>query len=271
MTIRKQTRLPFIALVLALVLVPVLSVSAITGDEIAENVESRPSGDTSHALVQMLLIDSDDTTQERVVEQYSAENADGLTRSVIMFHRPASVKDTRFLTVENANQDDDQWIYLPALRRVRRIAASEGGSSFMGTDFSYDDLTTRDTDDYNQTYLRDEELTIQQGGGQRTKTVHVVEVTPKSGTDSQYSKIVEYVDPEMWLPIKVELYEDGELLKINTMERVERVQGFWTPIVNVMENAQTGHRTELRIQRFEYNQNVPDGLFTTNFLRTGRP
>ena len=134
----------------------------------------------------------------------------------------------------------------------------------MGTDFTYDDLGSRDIDAYSYELLREDTF---QG-----RPVYVVETVPNTPDDSQYSRLVQWVDRERWLPLKIELYDkDGDLLKVNSVSRVERVQGYWTIINNTMENVQTGHRTELAIQRFVYGENLPDGLFTTNFLETGRP
>lgn len=265
-------QLPFWCVVLLAGTVVAPVATALDGREIAERVDSRPDGDTTHALVQMVLIDRNGATSERVIEQYGAEDAEGLGRGVIMFHEPASVRDTRFLTVENAGRDDDQWIYLPALRRVRRIAASEGGNSFMGTDFSYDDLSPIDIDDYEYELIGDESIQVTTGGRTVTKAVHTVRARAKDPDDSNYGYTVQYVDPETWVPLRIDIYDtDNDLLKVNTVERIELVQGYWTIIENTMENVQTGHRTELRIRRFEYDQNVPAGLFTTNFLQTGRP
>lgn len=248
---------------LALVGALALPASAITGREIAENMQDRETGDTTHALVNMRLVDEDGDTSDRVIEQYGREDSQGLTQNVIIFHEPASVADTRFLTIENDGSDDDQWIYLPSLQRVRRIAGGEGDSSFMGTDFTYDDLQTRDIEEYQYELLREDEF--------EGRPVYVVETTPNDPDDSQYSRLVQWVDRERWLPLKIEFFDnDGELLKVNTVSRVERVQGYWTIINNTMENVQTDHRTELAIQRFQYNENLPDSLFTTNFLETGR-
>lgn len=256
---------------LILALIPTIA-AAQTGREIAERVDARPDGRSTHALVRMSLVDADGSTDDRLVEQYGVENADGLIRNVIIFHEPPSVADTRFLSVENADRDDDQWIYLPALRRVRRIAASEGDSSFMGTEFTYDDLQSRDIDEWRYTYLRDDELTVASGGSEAPRRVHVVEAVPLPGTDAAYSRIVEYVDPATWTPLRIELYDDdGELLKVNQVGRIENVQGYWTIITNRMENVQNGRATVLAVQRFEYDTTFPQGLFTTNFLQTGRP
>ncbi len=246
-----------------LLLAAAASAWAITGREVAENVENRDSGDTTHALVQMRLVDADGDAKDRVIEQYGREEND-LMRNVIIFHRPASVEGTRFLTIEREGRDDDQWIYLPALDRVRRIAGGEGDDAFMGTDFTYNDLEGRDIEEYNYELLREEQV-----GDWNT---YVVETEPKPETDSQYSKLVQYVDRNSWIPVKIEFYDqDGNLLKVNQVHRMERVQGYWTIIENSMENVQTEHQTELQVTNFRYNEDLPEGLFTVNFLETGRP
>ncbi len=191
------------------------------------------------------------------------ETEDDLSRLVIVFHRPASVEGTRFLVAENEDRDDDQWIYLPSLDRVRRIAGSEGGESFMGTDFTYDDLKTRDVDEDRHELLREEEF-----GG---RECYVVESIPKDPDDSQYSKRVQWVAKDIWIPMKIELYDKSEdLLKVNTVEEVDQVQGYWTIMENVMENVQTGHKTRLDIQKIRYDEDLNPNLFSKNFLRTGR-
>jgi outer membrane lipoprotein-sorting protein len=246
-----------------LTLFVVASVSAITGREVAEKTENRETGETTHALVEMRLVDVGGDTKDRIIEQYGREQND-LTRSVIIFHRPASVEGTRFLTIERAGEDDDQWIYLPGLDRVRRIAGGEGDDSFMGTDFTYNDLEGRDIEEYTYELLGEETV-----GDWET---YVVETIPKPQTDSQYSRLIQYVDKNSWIPVKIEFYDqENDLLKENRVHRMERVQGYWTIIENTMENVQTDHRTELQVTNFRYNEDLPDGLFTVNFLETGRP
>ncbi|MFO8065689.1 MAG: outer membrane lipoprotein-sorting protein [Spirochaetia bacterium] len=190
--------------------------AAIDGREVAEHVENRDDGETGHSLVNMDLIDEGGNTRSRIIEEWSMETEDDLSRLVIVFHRPASVEGTRFLVAENEDRDDDQWIYLPSLDRVRRIAGSEGGESFMGTDFTYDDLKTRDVDEDRHELLREEEF-----GG---RECYVVESIPKDPDDSQYSKRVQWVAKDIWIPMKIELYDKSEdLLKINTVDFLDRV------------------------------------------------
>ena len=248
----------------ALLLLSTTALFAIDGREVAQNVYDRDTGDTMHSLVEMNLIESDGRSSNRIVENWTKESADGTASSVIVFHKPASVEGTRFLTIENEGRDDDQWIFLPGLGRVRRIAASEGDSSFMGTDFTYDDMQSRDVDEDSHTLLREE----QQAG----RDCYVIESVPKNPGDSQYSRRVQWVAKDIWVPVKVDFYDKSDqLLKTLTVERIEKVQGFWTTIDTTMKNQQTGHATELNIKKLVYNEDLPNGLFSVNFLRTGRP
>lgn len=261
---RSPSALRGMMLAAALLLVLPAAAAALTGTEVAEKVSNRPTGDSTHSLVKMVLIESDGSEKDRLVEEWSMENERGLSSSVIVFHEPASVKNTRFLMKERAAGDDDQWIYLPGLGRVRRIAASEGNSSFMGTDFTYNDMEGRDVADDTHTILREE----RQGG----YDCYVVESVPKDPADSQYSKRIQWVAKENWIPVKVEFYDKSEeLLKVLTIGRIEKVQGYHTAINTTMKNVQSGHATELNIQKLRYNEQLPDGLFTVHFLETGRP
>ena len=253
-----------VLLLLSTLWVPV-GLFALTGREIAENVEDRPDGSSSHTLVQMELFDKNGTVNTRIIEEYSMDTTADLGRVVMVFHSPASVKNTRFLVMENqGDQDDSKWIYLPALQRVRRIAASEGDQSFMGTDFSYDDMSSIDIDDYEYTFLKEEVL---DGIG-----CYVVEAVPLEPEEEQYSKLVTWVQKENWVNRKVEMYDKkGSLLKILEVSQVETVQGYETPIITKMTNVQEEHSTVLTVQKVMYDESYPDGLFSTRFLQSGRP
>lgn len=239
------------------------SLWAIDGRTVAQNVYDRDTGDSVHALVNMHLIESDGSRKGRIVEGWGAEGTEGLSNMVIVFHRPASVKGTRFLVKERENRDDDQWIYLPALKRVRRIASSEEDSSFMGTDFTYGDMQSRKVEEDNHSLLREERF-----GG---RECYVIESVPKAPEDSQYSKRVQWVAKDIWVPLKAEFYDkQGAHLKTMVVEELEKVQGYWTTMASRMENVQTGHATEITVDKLRYNEDLKDSLFTTRFLETGR-
>jgi len=237
---------------------------SIDGYQVIQNSYNRPSGKTIHSLLQMNLLDQTGERRSRIIENWSIKTDEQTTNTVILFHSPATVKDTRFLSLENKNQQDDQWIYLPALGRVRRIAASEENQPFMGTDFTYEDMQSREVFDDTHTLLREEKVNDWE--------CFVIESIPKDPAGESYSKRIQWIMKDTWVPVKGELYDKrGRLLKELRVRRLENVQGFWTIIDTTMENVQTGHATELNIKKLVYDKEVPESLFTVNFLRTGRP
>ena len=140
---------------------------------IVEQSRNRIKADTVSTRSRMIITAKNGSVTERLMDQYTKKDGRGNNRAIIVFQEPASVRGSRFLTIENPGRSNDQWIFLPSLGRVRRIAASEGSGSFMGTDFSYDDISSADrkADLDNHRFLREESF---QG-----KACYVIESTPK--------------------------------------------------------------------------------------------
>jgi len=213
----------------------------------------------------MVITAKNGTVTERTIDQYSKKDSKGNNRAIIVFQDPASVKGTRFLTIENPGKDNDQWIYLPSLGKVRRIAASEGSGSFMGSDFSYDDISSADRDANldNHRILREEKY---QG-----KDCYVIESTPKD-SGYQYSKMIEWIDKDNFVTYKVELYDKkGTQVKLLEIPELKEVQGRLAPMVTKMTNLALGTSTSLNVSLLKYDDPIPEGVFTTNYLETGRP
>ena len=237
---------------------------SIDGYGVMKSVEDRKTPSTTHALVKLELIDAGGSVSERIIEQWSREEG-GKDASVIVFHSPASVKNSRFLILAEEGKDDAKYIYLPALKKVRRIAASEGDSSFMGTEFTYNDMSDRELDDYDYTLLGEEEVD--------GRICYIVESVPKAGTDSSYFKAVAWIvkDPEILTPVKIDMYEDKDtVIKRFTVAVLENVDGFWIPTEVSMKNLKTGNETVMIQQRLELNTSVNGRLFSTRFLETGK-
>jgi len=233
------------------------------GEDIIRRVREREEDRTMQSRVQMVLTAKNGSTTERILDQYATRKG-GVRRLVIIFHRPQSVANTRFLSISQRGEAEQRWIFLPNLGNVRRIAASEGSSSFVGTDFTYEDLSDREVERDTHVYKGEEEL-----DGQRTL---VVESTPKNPQDSSYSRVVTYVLPDRWLPLKIELFDkQNRLFKRLTAGQIEQIQGVWTYRRAKMENLQSGTSTELFLQQVRYDAPIPESVFTTRFLETGRP
>jgi hypothetical protein len=234
---------------------------ALTGTEIMTKVHDRENGKSSIIESTMILINDKGQTKERAVRAVRKEYGD-LSKSMIRFLSPADVKGTGFLIWENADRNDDQFLYLPALKQdPRRIASSEKGSRFMGTEFSYEDLESRKVDKDDHKLLKEDKLD--------GKQVYVVESIPKTGSDSQYKKFISWVRPDIWLPVKIEFYDrNGVLLKVLTVKKIEQVQGLWTTMDSIMENIQDKKKTQLILNKVQYNADIPDEYFTERYLKS---
>ncbi len=235
---------------------------ALTGTEIAQKAHDIADPATTHAAVKMDLISENGDVDSRMVEEWSAEEGD-LESTLMVFRSPATVANTRFLQKQNDGRDDDKWIYLPALKRVRRIASSDGDKSFMGTDMTYSDMDTREVSQDTHDLLGEERV-----GSWDCYKVKGQAVDPE---DSQYSYRVTWFDKATWYPVKVEMYDrEQKLLKVMTVEKLEQISGYWTPMEVKMSNVQTGHSTVVSMVKIVFDEPISDRLFTTNYLEQGR-
>ncbi|MDR2068721.1 MAG: outer membrane lipoprotein-sorting protein [Spirochaetaceae bacterium] len=231
---------------------------------IVRSSRDRIAADTVSSRSRMVITAKDGTTSERVLDQYSKDGPRG-SRTIVVFQRPPSVANTRFLTMENPGNPDDRWIFLPALGKVRRIAASEGSGSFMGTDFSYDDISSasRNAELDTHTLLREENL--------NSRACFVIESTPKD-TSYQYSKMVQWIDKSSRIAYKIELYDRrGTLVKQVEILEVKEIQGRLSPVVTRMTTVAAGTTTTITMDILKYDDPIPEGVFTTAYLETGRP
>jgi outer membrane lipoprotein-sorting protein len=132
------------------------SLFALTGQEIAQKVHDREDGDNSTSLMKMVLFDKNGNTRVRDLKTFTKDKGED-TLKLLFFLTPADVKNTAFLTYdyEDSSKDDDQWLYLPELQKVKRIASSDKSSSFMGSDFTYSDMTSRNVEDYTYKIMKE--------------------------------------------------------------------------------------------------------------------
>jgi len=184
--------------------------------------------------------------------------AAGEQRYYMYFHAPPDVKGTTFLVWKYPAKDDDRWIYIPSIKLVRRIAASDKRSSFVGSDFTYEDVSGRDASDENHTLLREESL-----GG---RPCYVIESQPVASAD--YAKRVSWIDKERWLPLKEEYTDSrGRMIRVFTADKVEQIAGHWTVTQRTMKNLTAGQHTVVLFQDTVYDQGLGDNIFTERALR----
>lgn len=159
-------------------------------------------------------------------------------KSLIIFDKPTDVKGTALLSFSHKKADDDQWLYLPALKRVKRIASDNKSGPFMGSEFAYEDITSQEIEKYTYKWLRDEQLD--------GKDVFVFERYP-TDKNSGYTRQVVWMDKAEYRPLKIEYYDrKGAHLKTLTFKDYQQYLGkFWRASDMYMENLQTGKSTTL--------------------------
>lgn len=223
----------------------------------------RISAKTVSSRSRMVITAKDGTTTERVLDQYSSDGPKG-NRSMIVFQKPASIAGTRFLTMENGDAAEDRWIFLPSLGKVRRIASSEGSGSFMGTDMSYDDISSanREASADSHAILREENLD--------GKDCYVIESKPNDSA-YQYSRIVSWIEKDTKVSRKIELYDRKDVLaKLLEIQKVADVQGRLTSMVTKMSTLKDKTSTTIYVDIIKYDEKIPEGVFSTDYLSTGR-
>jgi uncharacterized protein len=186
------------------------------------------------------------------------------SKLVVKFSTPPDIKGTGVLQIEHGDGDDDLWIYLPALRRSRRLVANNKKDSFAGSDFSYGDITLPKVDQYRHTLLRSEKVD--------DHDCYVVESVPATDTvktNGGYSKKITWVRTDNFVESQVEYYDlAGRLLKTQRTGRhqlVEPDKGRWFVMSREMTNHQSGHRTTITATKAEAVA-IPEDSFTTRYL-----
>jgi outer membrane lipoprotein-sorting protein len=203
----------------------------------------------------MVLINKRGNERVRKLRTKRKDYGNGEAKSVAYFLAPADVKGTAFLVWQHADQPNDVFIYLPAMKKIRRIASEQKQQSFMGSDFSYADMENDDVDDAEHRILSEEDLD--------GRPCWVIESIPKPDSDSEYGKLTSWVGKVEFIPYKV-AFDDkkGRPYKIMNVLRTGPVGEDILPLHFSMENVQKNHKTELSLEKIEIDQEISDKEFT---------
>jgi hypothetical protein len=206
--------------------------------------------------------------QQRVRKTFGTSklDANGIdNKRMTRFLEPTDVKGTVSLLVEHSDKDDDIWIYLPSVKKVRRLISSNKKDSFVGTDFSYGDVIGHKVKEWNHTLVKEEDVD--------GKPCYVIESTPKDAsvkTNTGYSKRVGWIQKDNFVTVKTIAYDEaGELLKeakYSHWKEVDTVKHKWQAGILEAKNLQTGHSTVIAIDQFKVNNGVKDDFFTTRYM-----
>lgn len=215
------------------------------------------------------LVINDGKGNKRVRKFSSAQKTDAVkkvTKTVMRFLEPADVKGTGILTLDYDDKDDDMWLYMPALRKVRRIVSREKTKSFMGSEFANADITKPLITDYSYTMLGSEKI-----GDAACWKIAMTPVSKEIATASGYSKKVGWIGKADYVTRKTEFYDkNGTLMKVMTTEKVtllDEKNKKYQPVDITMTNEQNGRSSRFVIEKVVFNPKVKEEYFTTEYLQ----
>ncbi len=253
--------LKILAIAIATILTGFSANAQLTGIQIIEKTYNRETGNDQTSVLTMTLTNASGQTRVREIQQFSKDLGD-TEKSIMFFLSPADVRNTSFMNWSyDGDKADDQWIYLPALKKVKRISSDSKSDYFMGSDFTYDDLGDRKLSADNHKLLREETID--------NKRCYVVESKSKD-EDYMYSKTITWIDKTNFVGVKKEFYdEDGELLKILSINKVEQIAGFDIITNSEMKNVQRIHSTSIILSEVNINTGISSDKFTERMMMRG--
>ena len=260
----------YLILVIALV-VPGVAMAESPEDKglaIATEADRRDTGwDDFTANMTMTLFNKQGQSSERNMKSRSLEGKDDGDKTIIVFNKPRDVKGTALLTFTHKSGSDDQWLYLPALKRVKRIDSRNKSGPFVGSEYAFEDLASQEIEKYTYKYLKDDAC----GEHAKDLTCFVNERDPVDEY-SGYTVQHVWVDQTEYRPQKIDFYDrKGALLKTLTFHDYQQYLGqYWRADQLMMVNHQTGKKTELKWQDYRFRTGLEDGDFNKNSLKRAR-
>lgn len=277
-----RSRLGFFAMVLALCTTLGMGAGALqsnaplTAEQVARRVQDRDTGRDSRSTLRMKLFDRRGRARERALTLLSLRgrgnpgvppSAPDGDRLLIRFSYPNDIKGTGFLVWEHPASEDERFLYLPSLGRVRRIAGTETQESFVGSDFTYEDIGGREFDEYTYS-LADENASWAAPGGAARPAWRLE--SKRKDAAAEFPRVISLVLKDTFVVVQADIYNRrNEKQKVYTVRRLEQVQGVWTAMDANMTNVLEKSRTELTFERAEYNVGLKESNFSRRELERG--
>jgi hypothetical protein len=220
------------------------------------NVMAYYQGDDGKATVKMTITNKQGQQREREFNILRKDVTDGGDQNYyVYFNKPSDVRKMVYLVHKHVDRDDDRWLYLPAIDRVNRIAAGDKRTSFVGSDFLYEDVSGRGLDEDVHELI------------QTTDTQYIVKNTPKAPDTVEFSYYNVAIDRSNFVPMKMEFFDKtGTLYRTIESKAVEVIDGFPTVVLSVVKDLKTGGQTEMKFEKVKYNIKLKD-VFQERYLR----
>lgn len=240
----------------------------LTAREIMQKVKYRDNGDNETAEMEMILIDKRGNKRIRKIQSFSKDMGKDIFKLMFFLH-PADVKNTGFLTYDydDFEKDDDQWIYLPALYKTKRIASRDKSGSFMGSDLTYADMTLQNLEDYEFKILKDDEI--------KGEKVWLIQSVPnkKAMNETGYTKSILFVRQDNFVVQRaVHWIKKGKKLKYYDVKKLELIDNIWVSTethITTRKGDKTLHKTILRMHNVKFDQKINKNVFTVRRLEKG--
>jgi Outer membrane lipoprotein-sorting protein len=246
-------------------------------DDIARRVQDRDVGRDSRSSVRMKLYDRHGRVRERAMTMASVRGrgtpgagpaAPEGDRLLIRFTYPNDIRGTGFLVTEHPRADDERFLYLPSLGRVRRIAGSETQESFVGSDFTYEDIGGREFDEYTYSMVEENATWTPPSGGSARPAWRLE--SRRTDTSAQFPRVVSLILKDSFVVVRADIYNRRhEKQKTYVVRRLEQPGGIWTAMDAEMTNALEKSRTELVVEKVDYNIGLKEADFTRRELERG--
>jgi len=186
----------------------------------------------------------------------------GAQKYYTYFRKPSDVSRMTFMVWKNPDANDNRWLYVPAVDLVKQISADDKNSSFVGSDFSYEDVSGRH-------WTEDTHILVSENEMLNDRTAWLISSKPVDGGYDGFAEKKSWIDKETYLPLKEEYYDkDGKLIRIFTTDKIETIEGIATVTQRSMEDVKKGQKTTVIFEKIDYNIGVTDDIFTERFLKT---
>ena len=244
-----------------------------SAEEVMRRVDEREAGDSSVSDITLVLIDRRERQRIRNLKLYSKNYGED-TKTLSLFESPADIRGTAYLNFDwnDSLRDDDSWLYLPALQRVKRLASSDTSDSFLGSDFTYADINGFEIDWYDYSFVNESEMI----DGEDCWVIEMIaksEFKDRAEEAAGYSKMQSWVSKEKFIQLRGQFWElRGNRIKFFTASEVELVEDIWTVKrlqAITTRNDRQEHASILQIKSIDYNVDVADELLTTQAMQRG--
>jgi len=241
----------------------------LSADEIVHraNKTSYYAGQSGRVQAEILITDDKGRIRQRqmIILRKDLSNTDALENNAyrseqklyVYFTHPSDINKMSFLVWKNITSDDERWLYLPSLDLIKRIAASDKRTSFIGSDFYYEDISGRNIDEDKHELI------------ETTDDYYIIKNTPNNPLSVEFNYYKMYVHKDTFIPVQVEYYDvKGNLYRVGKTLKVETIQGYPTVTKASMENLRTGGSSIMEYREVKYDIDLTDDIFSERYLRT---